>query len=54
MIECCPNFIKIINVQIQETQKFPSSKNMLRIIPSHMKVKLEKAIEKEKNFKSRG
>ena len=54
MIECCPNFIKIINVQIQETQKFPSRKSMLRIIPSHIKVKLEKAIEKEKNFKSRG
>lgn len=54
MIECYPNFIKIINVQTQETQKFPSRESMLRIISSHIKVNLGKAIEKEKNFKSKG
>lgn len=53
MIERCPNFIKIINVQIQETKKFPSRKSMLRIIPSHIKVNLGKAIEKEEFQKQR-
>ena len=53
MIECCPNFIKIINVQIQETKNFPSRKSMLRIISSHIKVNLGKAIEKEEFQKQR-
>lgn len=52
MTKCFPNLIKIVNSQIQEAQWTPSKRNIKKIMPSHIIIKLLKTNNKEKNLES--
>ena len=51
MKENFPNFVKEINIEVQETQRVPNKVDPKRSTPRHIIIKMPKVKDKE-NFKS--